>query len=107
MLSTNLSTKFGYGSFGGIEPQRSMTEPDQKIQEAIAELTLLLISLTSWQEKILSENVTQSWKGYDFHILDELKEKGYISGSKGSKLIVITNEGLKKTEELTKKYLSR
>jgi hypothetical protein len=84
-----------------------MTEANQKIQEAIAELTLLLISLTSWQENILSENVTQSWKGYDFHTLDELKEKGYISGSKGSKLVTLTDEGLKKAEELSKKYLDR
>jgi len=84
-----------------------MTEPDQKIQETIEELTLLLISFTSWQEKILSENITQSWKGYDFHILDELKEKGYISGSKGSKLVILTDEGLKKAEELSKKYLDK
>jgi hypothetical protein len=84
-----------------------MTEPDQKIQETIEELTLLLISLTSWQEKILSENITQSWKGYDFHILDELKEKRYISGSKGSKLVILTDEGLKKAEELSKKYLDK
>jgi len=38
-----------------------MTEPDQKIQEAITELTLLLISLTAWQEKVYDANITQSW----------------------------------------------
>ena len=84
-----------------------MIESDQKIQDTVAELTLLLISLTSWQEKVLSEEITQSWKGYDFHILDELKEKGYIFGSKGSKLVTLTDEGLKKAEEHTKKYLQR
>ena len=82
-----------------------MTEPDQKIQEAITELTLLLISLTAWQENICDENITQSWKGYDYHILDELKEKGYISGSKKSKLVILTDEGMKKSKELIEKYL--
>lgn len=83
-----------------------MTESKQKIQEMIEELTLLLISLTSWQEKIFSENITQSWKGYDFHIVDILKEKGYISGSKGSKLVILTDDGLRKAKELAKKYLN-
>ena len=82
-----------------------MTEPDQKIQETITELTLLLIALTAWQENILGENITQSWKGYDFSILDILKEKEYISGSKKSKLVILTDEGMKKSKELIEKYL--
>jgi hypothetical protein len=77
----------------------------QNNEKIISELTLILIALTSWQENILGENVTQSWKGYDFHILDELKEKGYISGSKKSKLVILTDEGLKKSKELIEKYL--
>ncbi len=84
-----------------------MTERDQKIQKTIEELTLLLIILTSWREKILDENITQSWKGYDFRILDELKEKGYIFGSKGSKLVTLTDDGIKRADELAKKYLNR
>ena len=82
-----------------------MTEKDQKIEEMIAELTLLLISLTSWQEKVLNEKVTQAWKGYDFKILDQLKAEGYIFGSKGSKLVTLTDDGMKKAEELAEKYL--
>lgn len=77
----------------------------QNDEQAISELTLLLIALTSWQEKVLEVNITQAWKGYDFHILDELKEKGYIFGSKGSKLVTLTDDGMKIAEELTKKYL--
>lgn len=79
---------------------------DQKLQETITELTLLLISLTAWREKILGDDITQSWKRYDFHVLDELKEKGYISGSKGSKLVTLTDEGMRKVEELKKRYLN-
>ena len=83
-----------------------MTESEQKIQETIEELTLLLISLTSWREKIFGDDITQAWKGYDFHILDELKEKGYIAGKKTSKLVILTDEGKKKADELAKKYLN-
>jgi len=34
-----------------------------------------------------------------------LKEKGYISGSKKSKLVILTDEGMKKSKELIEKYL--
>ncbi len=74
-------------------------------REEIEDLTLLLITLTAWQEDIHGENITQSWKGYDFRILDELNEKGYIAGSKRSKLVILTADGVKKSKELIEKYL--
>ncbi len=77
----------------------------QNNEQIISELTLLLIALTSWQENVRSVNITQAWKGYNFRILDELNEKGYISGSKRSKLVILTDEGLKKSKELIEKYL--
>ena len=80
-------------------------EDIQNDEQTISELTLLLIALTSWQEKICGLNITQAWKGYDFRILDQLKEQGYIAGSKRSKLTMLTDEGLKKAEELVEKYL--
>ena len=80
-------------------------EDFQNEEQTISELTMLLIALTSWQEKIGGVNITQAWKGYDFRILDQLKEKGYIFGSKRSKLTALTDEGVKKAEELIEKYL--
>jgi hypothetical protein len=77
----------------------------QNNEQIISELTLLLIALTSWQENVRSANITQAWKGYDFRILDKLNEKGYIAGSKKSKLVLLTDEGLKKSKELIEKYL--
>jgi helix-turn-helix protein len=79
----------------------------QNSEQKIEELTLLLIALTSWKEKIYGDDVTRAWKGYDFNILDNLTEKGYISGSKKSKSVILTDEGLKKANELIKKYLKR
>ena len=85
-----------------------MTELNfQDNEPVIEELTLLLIALTSWKEKITGIDVTRAWKGYDFDMLNALTEKGYISGSKRSKLVILTDEGLKKANELIKKYLGQ
>ena len=87
---------------------QNMNEIDFKNNEQkIEELTLLLIALTSWKEKISGIDITRAWKGYDFNILDDLTEKGYISGSKKSKLVILTDEGVKKADELIKKYLKQ
>ena len=79
----------------------------QNSEQKIEELTLLLISLTSWKETITGIDVTRAWKNYDFDILNALTEKGYISESKRSKLVILTDEGLKKANELIKKYLKQ
>lgn len=71
----------------------------------IKELTLLLLYLTSWEEDCELYKLRRSWKGYDFEILDELKEQGLISGSHKSKSVYFTDEGIKKAEELMCSYL--
>ncbi len=43
------------------------------------DLTLALIYLSAWKEK--GNEVLRAWKGYDFSILDELKEQGLIDFS--------------------------
>ena len=57
-------------------------------------LTLLLIYLTSWDEKDLVSNMRRAWKGYDFDTLDELEEDGLISQSKTAKSVYLTEKGL-------------
>jgi hypothetical protein len=76
-------------------------------EQAIEDLTILLIALTSWKEKISGVDIIRAWKGYDFDILDSLNEKEYISGSKKSKSTILTDEGVKKANELIKKYLKQ
>lgn len=75
------------------------------MDEAIKELTLLLIYLTSWKEDAGLTKVQRSWKGYSFEVLDELNEEGYIDGIKRSKSVYLTEEGLSKIKELMKKYI--
>jgi len=59
-----------------------------------AKLTLLLIYLTSWDEKDLVSNMRRAWKGYDFDTLDKLEEDGLISQSKTAKSVYLTEKGL-------------
>lgn len=76
------------------------------MDERIEELTLLLLYLTSWDEKIGEYKIKRSWKGYDFDILNELDEKGLINGGRKSKSVYFTEDGAKKAEELIKMYFS-
>lgn len=76
-----------------------MTEEEVPCQ-VLEDLTLLLIYLTSWKEKILDEYATRAWKGYDFDVLDALKEKQLIFGSRRAKSVYLTDEGIAKAIKL-------
>ncbi|HAN09787.1 MAG TPA: transposase [Clostridiales bacterium] len=73
------------------------------MEEKIKELTLLLMYLTSFTER--GYDVKKAWKGYDFDIMNNLDEQGFInSGRNRNKSVVITEDGEKYAEELIKKY---
>lgn len=74
----------------------------------LEDLTLLLLYAQSWKERIgESLYVARSWKGYDFDVLDRLAEKGYVSGSHGLKSLTLTEEGMKRGEELKRRLLAK
>ncbi|KLU63357.1 hypothetical protein CEB3_c02810 [Peptococcaceae bacterium CEB3] len=75
------------------------------IEDTIEELTLLLLYLTSWEEKSPFGSAYRSWKGYPFEMLDQLTTAGYISGSRNAKSVYFTEEGAAKAQELQRKYL--
>ena len=86
-----------------------------RMPEQIQELTLLLMYLTSWQErrtiglrrkphKTDDTLLRRCWKGYDFSILERLEEQNLICGEGGKKPIVFTAEGERLAVELMKKY---
>jgi hypothetical protein len=49
-----------------------MDMSDESISQHIGNLTLMLLYLTSWEEKDLP-HWRKSWKGYDFDVLDQLE----------------------------------
>jgi hypothetical protein len=75
-------------------------------EKAAKELTMLLMYLTRFNERSRFESdLDMAWKGYDFDIINELDEEGYIrQGSHRSKSVVITEEGMRLSRELLAKY---
>ena len=72
-------------------------------KQTVKELTMMLLYLTSWTEKDFYDS-QRSWKGYDFDILNELADDGYISDSKRSKSVILYEDGINATKKLLKKY---
>ena len=76
------------------------------MDEKIKELTLLLLYLNSWEEKVIpGVKVNRSWKTFRFEVLDELAGEGLISSSKKAKSVQISEKGMEAAKELKKKYL--
>jgi hypothetical protein len=75
--------------------------------EVLQELTLVLIYLNSWEEKLdieLKHKIIKSWKNYSFDTMDQLSEKEYIDGSHKAKSVYVLPKGIQKAKELLKKY---
>lgn len=69
------------------------------MEKNIEELTLLLMYLTSWDEKgfirdendeVKEEKVKTCWKGYSFDVINKLTDENYLYFSKG-KSITLTH----------------
>lgn len=75
-----------------------LTETTTKVDK----LALLLLYMSSWEEKTLDLSVRRAWKGIDFGILDRLQESGLISQSRTAKSLFLTEEGEKEARKLAK-----
>jgi hypothetical protein len=78
-------------------------------EQAVDELALLLLYLTSWEEELIrgGPTVRRAWKNIRFEVLDSLAEQGYLETKNRAKSIYITEQGLRKAQQLQKKYLGR
>ena len=71
------------------------------------ELTLLALYLSSWEEEVASGlTIRRAWKGHLFEVLNELEERGYISQSHRAKSLTLTEEGVRRAQELEARYTS-
>lgn len=71
------------------------------------ELTLALLYLSRFTEEDYGIRITRARKGYDFKVLNNLEEDGYIFDGKRpsrTKSIHISQEGLVKAKEILLKY---
>ena len=69
------------------------------------DLALALMYLSSWEEEAFNETVCRAWKGYDFDIIDQLKEEGMIDFSYKAKSLCLSEEGIKKAKELVERFM--
>ena len=71
----------------------------------LEEITLLSLFLSSWEE---TGGALRAWKGHRFELLDQLEERGLVTGGKrGSKSLYLTDEGIKRARELETRYADR
>lgn len=89
--------------------KREIEMNNTKANEALRELTMMLIYLSRFTEKDRFHNSEDcfAWKGYNFDILNELNEADYIRQGRHparSKSVYITDSGIAKAKELLKKY---
>ena len=74
---------------------------DDYDQEKVDEVTLALMYLTL-------HDYCRAWKGFDWETLDRLHEKGLIDNPRSkAKSVVLTEEGLEKSEHLFNKYFGK
>ena len=85
-------------------------------KDTVKDLTLMLMYLTSWEERLVPDlhekpdrlgfhlQIRRTWKGYDFGILNELTEEGLVNARNRSKSASFTDEGVAKALELLKRY---
>lgn len=70
-------------------------------QEKVDETILALLWLTRWEDDSGGHSVLRTWKGQDFHHMNRLHEKGYISDPRSkAKSVVFTEEGRERSEEV-------
>ena len=76
-------------------------------ETACRDLTLALLFLGRMSEQradIGMPRVWRAWKNHDFGILDELEEAGFVYGSRRSKSVCFTPEGLAEARRVLEKY---
>lgn len=87
------------------------------MDQNIEELTLLLMYLTSWEEKgyVKAEDgmpkeakIKTCWKGYSFDVINKLMENEYLYFSKyKNKSVSLTTKGEELAQKLIEKYLKK
>ena len=69
--------------------------------DKVADMALALMHLTTFEE----HGTIRSWKGYDWDVLDRLRERGLIaSGPSAAKSVVLTEEARELSRELFERH---
>ena len=70
----------------------------------VDEVVLALLHLNAHTD----HGITRAWKGFDWGVMEWLHARGLISDPKSkAKSVVLTEEGIRRAEELFRRYLPR
>lgn len=70
-------------------------------KDKVDDMVLALLYLNMFGDRL----ATRAWKGFDWGAMNRLHEKGYIADPKSkAKSVVVTEEGIKRAEELFERY---
>ena len=73
-------------------------------EDKVDDMVLALLSLTTFEDKPR----LRAWKGQSWEVLNRLHRKGYISDpATKTKLVILTEDGAKRSQELFKKYFTK
>ena len=73
-------------------------------KDKVDDMMLALLYLTTFEDG----PTLRAWKGMDWEVSDRLHEKGYIGNPKGkTKSVVLTEEGVERSEKLFEKYFGK
>ena len=77
-------------------------------EDKVDKMTLALMYLTTFKEKLSGQEIIRTWKGYDWDILNRFYEKGFIGDPVGkAKSVILTEEGAKLSEKLFEEYFCK
>jgi hypothetical protein len=84
----------------------TIDNPEAAIDQAVEDLTLLLLYLSSWEEQVVGDmTVYRAWKGYLFDTLNALEEAGYLDQTRRAKSLTLTGSGIERARALAVQYL--
>jgi hypothetical protein len=79
-----------------------MADEDAVDWARVEDYALALMHLTTFPDKV---NGYRSWKGLDWHVLDRLHQRGWISNpATKAKSVVVSQEGQKRSRELFERH---
>ena len=81
--------------------------PKQNPKEAMQDLTLMLLYLSSFTEKnpYSDEKFYRAWKSYDWDTVDALDEAELIiQGNRRNKSVYLTDDGLARARQLLEQF---
>ena len=85
-------------------PDSESADQDRE-DRIVEELTLLLLYLTLWEERVVADLVVQrAWKGHPFEVLDALEAAGYLGQSHRAKSVTLAAAGIERARALAARY---